>query len=331
MFEVKILRIKDIRPIPDADKICTYIIGNDWPVVDQVNKYQIGSLVAYLPIDSLIPDNLLEQLELTGKLSGARKNKVKAIRLRKQLSLGIICPAPEGFTEGDDVQSYYGIERFEEVIPEQFRGIIRPKPPGYIKFDVDNIRNESWFEANEEVVCTEKIHGTSSSYVLIEDRFYVCSRNICLEQDDNNLYWKITKKYNIEEKLRSLGMDNVWIHGEIFGKGVQDLIYNCNEPEFRIFDARLHNNYYNYDHFLKLMCQLELPTVPELYRGPFSQEIVDQYTSGMEQVSGTECHIREGIVIRPVTERIAGKNTVRVISKSVSEAYLLRKNGTEFH
>lgn len=73
-----------------------------------------------------------------------------------------------------------------------------------------------------------------------------------------------------------------------------------------------------------------LERVPVLYRGPYSKEIMWQYTDGKETVSGTESNIREGIVMRPVVERYHDE-IGRVQLKNVSDDYLTRKGkSTEY-
>ena len=73
----------------------------------------------------------------------------------------------------------------------------------------------------------------------------------------------------------------------------------------------------------------DLPRVPVLYRGPFSQEALMAHITGRESVSGREANLREGVVITPALER-TDPRIGRVVAKSVSEAYLLRKGGTEY-
>lgn len=51
---------------------------------------------------------------------------------------------------------------------------------------------------------------------------------------------------------------------------------------------------------------------------------------GKGKLAGKELNIREGIVIKPCKER-GNSELGRVILKSVSEGYLLRKGGTEFN
>lgn len=106
---------------------------------------------------------------------------------------------------------------------------------------------------------------------------------------------------------------------------------------FRVFDIFLacrdgseQSRYLNHEE-LDQACQgMGVARVPVLYRGPFSKQALDEYTNGKETVSGKGMHIREGVVIRPVVERRDYK-LGRIQLKSVSEKYLLRSNGTEFH
>lgn len=74
----------------------------------------------------------------------------------------------------------------------------------------------------------------------------------------------------------------------------------------------------------------ELPLVPRLYTGPYDRDTVLALASGRETVSGRELHLREGVVIRPVTERYSPVVGGRAIAKAVSPAYLTRKGGTEY-
>ena len=69
--------------------------------------------------------------------------------------------------------------------------------------------------------------------------------------------------------------------------------------------------------------------VPQIYVGPYSKEVVEQYTDGTNIEGGF--NVREGVVIKPVIER-RDDELGRVILKSVSEKYLLRKgNVTEYN
>lgn len=90
-FEVKVVRIRSIEAIEGADAIEMAVVG-DYRSVVQKNLHVAGGLAAYIPEGALIPDDLLKAMNLEGRLAGPSKNRVKAIRLRGQLSLGLLIP-----------------------------------------------------------------------------------------------------------------------------------------------------------------------------------------------------------------------------------------------
>ena len=67
--------------------------------------------------------------------------------------------------------------------------------------------------------------------------------------------------------------------------------------------------------------------------GLYRAVVIDQVLAlaeGAETVSGEGLHIREGVVIRPKTERHSDVLGGRAVAKAVGSAYLTRKGGTEF-
>jgi hypothetical protein len=65
-----------------------------------------------------------------------------------------------------------------------------------------------------------------------------------------------------------------------------------------------------------------LHAVPRLYEGPYHVDVPTKLAEGTEQLSGTEAHLREGLVMRPAVERRSDVLGGRAIAKFVSEAYL---------
>lgn len=63
-----------------------------------------------------------------------------------------------------------------------------------------------------------------------------------------------------------------------------------------------------------------IATVPQLYRGPYSGDVVREHIDGRSTLAD---HVREGIVIKPTTE-MWNPEIGRVILKAVSPAYLER-------
>lgn len=146
-------------------------------------------------------------------------------------------------------------------------------------------------------------------------------------------WWKVAERLGLEERLSLVG--GFALYGEIYGQ-VQDLKYGQSGIELVLFDAldTYTRSYVDYDHFKTLATLVQLPTVPELYRGPWSEDLLS-LAEGKTTLSGD--HVREGFVVRPVKERYhagypndAGHlrgGLGRVILKHVGEAYLTRKGG----
>lgn len=346
-FEVKVYQIT-VEPHPGADRLELAAIG-DYRCVVGKDLYKTGDLVAYIPEASLLPEEVSKFLELDGKLAGSAKNRVKAIKLRGVLSQGVTYPARPHWKLGDDVTEELKITKWEPPIPVHLAGDVQRSPYKF-NFDVENIKKfPNVFQDGEEVIFTEKIHGSCMLTCLvpeadrhpemIDGKLIVISKGLASQQlffKDNeknaeNSYVKCAKKLDLANKLDP-GMTGkaVWVLGELFG--MQDLKYGVQNGElkFKVFGIKIGDSWLNWDDTL-LFCKVSgLETVPILYRGPFSKEVVAEYTKGKESVTGTEKHMREGIVIYPAVGR-GHPEIGRVFLKSVSEEYLLRKGEvTEF-
>jgi RNA ligase (TIGR02306 family) len=190
------------------------------------------------------------------------------------------------------------------------------------------------FKLGEEVVATEKVHGTCTLLGLLGGVRAMSSKGYgaggkIIKADEKNLYWRIARKFNLFEKLE--GLDKVMLFGETFGAGVQDLGYGVQkgEPGYFAFDMSIKGRYLDYDDFAKICAERDIPIAHVLYHGPFGPECL-KHTTGRETISGKAVHMREGIVIRPAKERYE-PDIGRVILKSVNEEYLLRGGeATEF-
>lgn len=101
--------ITDIQPIPDADNIVTaFILG--WKVVVKKNEFNIGDKVCYIQIDTVVPD--FPQYEFLRE----RSFRVRTIKLKGQISQGLIVPLPKGsFKEGQDITELVGVKKYEKI------------------------------------------------------------------------------------------------------------------------------------------------------------------------------------------------------------------------
>lgn len=146
-----IQKVAEIRPIPEADKICAYRV-NDWWIVDSVGKYQVGELVCYLEIDSWVPHALAPFLS-KGKeprvYHGVPGEKLRTIRLKKQVSQGLLLPLSPAcdhidseLFEGLDITFPLNIQKWEAELPAQLVGQALGTFPSWIrKTDQERCQN----------------------------------------------------------------------------------------------------------------------------------------------------------------------------------------------
>lgn len=370
-FKVEVCRIVvEKHPDPEVERLEVARVGDFMTVVGKGN-HQTGDLVAYIPEAAIVPDPIAEEIGVLGKLSGTNKNRVKPIRLRGVISEGLVLKAREGWVEGQDVTEELGISKYEPPIPEAMRSKFGGRQSGQgfqFNFDLENIKKHNRaFEDGEEVVFTEKLHGTCSIVGWHEKApndvadmfpakfmgagvFQIGTKNLSKigvyfgdRPENDNLYVKNFQNLqpHFEQMVAVIrertGSKHIFLLGEIFGAGVQDLTYGCSAGTvtYRMFAVA----YYDPNEIKKrvwlssdeldelLTHQSAVKRVPVVYRGPFSKEVLLQHTSGKDY-SGS--HIREGVVVQPVVERNYGQHG-RLILKSVSPEYLFRKgNTTEF-
>jgi RNA ligase (TIGR02306 family) len=333
-FAVLVRRV-EVLPHPNADRLELARV-DDYRSVVRKGDFRTGDLVAYIPEAALVPEGLLAEMNLTGRLAGPGKNRVKAVRLRGELSQGLVLRARPGWKEGDDVTAELGIERWVPPVPIHLSGEMEPAPPGWHGYtEIENLKRfPGILVPGEEVIVTEKIHGTCTLLGLLGGRRAMSSKGQgagrkAIKEDEKNLYWRVARRHGLFERLEGLG--DVMLFGETFGGGVQDLEYGVprDEPAYRAFDIAIGGRYLDYDDFLEITAKRGIPTLSPLYRGPFGPECL-ALTAGKESLSGKALHVREGIVIRLAKER-HHPELGRVILKSINEDYLLREGeATEF-
>ncbi|MGW0877589.1 RNA ligase (ATP) [Streptomyces sp. NPDC002740] len=338
---------------PDADALELAQVGLYRAVVAK-GAYRTGEAALYIPEQSVLPTALVEELGLTGRLAGSRSDRVKAVRLRGELSQGIVC-RPEALAdvdlalaavEGTDFAERLGIVKWVPPIPPTMSGDVESAPDLLPWVDIENIqRYPGIFEPGEPVILTEKLHGTACllTYVADEERVYVSSKgfgskSLALTEDPRNLYWRAVHGHDVPgaaaRLAQRLGARRIGVFGEVYGAGVQDLTYGADGRRdtlgYAVFDVSAEiDGVVRWLDAAELL-DGELPLVPRLFEGPYDSERVLEIATGRETVSGRGLHLREGVVIRPAVERYSPVTGGRAIAKAVSGAYLTRKDGTEY-
>lgn len=329
-----IQKIVDIQPIEGADKIvCATVLG--WKCVTQKsNDFKPGDYVCYFEIDSLIPNEPWSSFLFKDKRA---HHKLKTIRLRGQVSQGLILPIsgvlPEGaYCEGDDVSAILKVEKWEPEIPAQLSGICKSNFPSWIP-KTDETRIQAWpwilqdLLKSKNLLCTEKLDGSSMTVYLRDGEFGVCSRNMDLLESEGNSFWIVARKLNLETKLRAIGR-NLAVQGELVGPGVQKNKYKLAELAFytfNIFDIDKHDHLEESER-VELCTIHNIPTVPE--RGLLSVGDGTTVDFLVQMVSTDHSSLNsavpvEGFVFRPVP-KIPHSKYGRISFKVINPEFLLK-------
>jgi RNA ligase (TIGR02306 family) len=246
----------------------------------------------------------------------------------------MLTAADPSWAEGEDVGERMAIEKYEpDADRHDSKGGNRVRvpceddeqDPGLAPAYTDIEGWRKWkraIEPGEEVVLTEKIHGANARYVWSEGRLYIGSRTRWKKLDAST-HWNTAAVYHgLAEKLAKA--PGICIYGEVYGQ-VQDLKYGvAGAARFRMFDAMdtVTRKYLDHDAVVALAATLDIDMVPEVYRGPWSEDVAAM-ANGASLVPGAD-HMREGFVVKPVRERF-DLRLGRVVLKMVGEDYLLRK------
>lgn len=341
-----------IEPHPDADRIELARIGGYVSIVPK-GRHQDGDVVVYIPEGMIVPEEILRAIGLwdeakdKGGLAGSDGRRVKAARFRGVVSQGLVYLPEFPVVEGEEYTEELGIVKYAPPIPTNLDGelIACASIRGYT--EIENIKRfPDVIQVGEPVRMVEKTHGSCCVAHIAGGEVYASSKGraaagLALADvrdersgDPVNGYWRSLYALGVPGVLQQMAADleedEITIYGETYG--VQDLRYGLQKGEldFRVFDVRIGSDFVDAEQLDELCARYGLPTLPIIYKGPYSDEALSAATTGAEQVSGSEAHLREGVVVRPLTERI-DPEIGRVILKSISPDYLTRKGGTEFN
>lgn len=205
-FECPVVRVA-IEPHPNADAIELARVG-DYLAIVKKGQFKDGDLAVYIPEQAVLPEWLLKLLgfwdDLNGKgtLSGGAGSRVRAIKLRGVLSQGLLIPfmigEDDGFhhlptpgehpelgvnfdydafpdvAEGQDFANYLGVIKYEPQVPAHLAGRTAGGDlDATIAYDFENLKKiPDLFGEDQEVVITEKIHGTCLQVGLVPRRIW---------------------------------------------------------------------------------------------------------------------------------------------------------------
>lgn len=171
-------------------------------------------------------------------------------------------------------------------------------------YDVESLKNyPRLFEQGEEVIVTEKIHGSNARFTFDGKTFWVGSHHRWCK-DKTNIWWRVAKKYPwIEELCRD------WPHAVIRGEVTptqKSYPYAENhgdntEERFFLFDIQRPDGTY-VDKTTILGYPGIMQLVPVIYHGPYDPATIKALAEGNTLVEGAK-HIREGVIVTSARER----------------------------
>lgn len=117
----RIVAIDSVTKHPNADALSIAQIGG-WQCVVKLDEFKTKDLVVYCEIDALLPlehpsfSFLSVRITDTKVIDGKSYHRLKSIKIRKEISQGLIIPLPQelrGMSIGTDVTQILGILKFE--------------------------------------------------------------------------------------------------------------------------------------------------------------------------------------------------------------------------
>jgi len=309
-------RITEIHPIEGADAIERAVIRG-WNIVIKKGEFKPGDLCVYCEIDSLMPER--EEFEFLRP----RGFRIKTIKLRGQISQGIIFPLEILYNgnadipslvhfvqEGLDVTEILGVTKWEPQIPAELSGTTKGGFPSHsIKTDEERIQNlidkyedyRRWYTWT----ATEKVDGSSVTYSIYNDEFEVASRNLSLKEhpeNELNSFWKFARENQVEEKMRKFmnefDMKALTIQGELIGEGIQKNKYRIKGQKvlfFRIFDPILYE-FFPIGQAANAIEEMGLEFVPIIEDDVTLPDTVEKLLTYADGKSALHDTAREGVV-----------------------------------
>jgi RNA ligase (TIGR02306 family) len=346
-FAVTVERIGNVWKHENADLLdMASLEGKAYTFVVGRGQFVPGDVVVYFPIDSVLPEWIGTSLNLSGKLAGKEKNRVKTVRLRGNISQGVVCspdqlPADLPLAVGTDVTTLLGVTKYEPPPVPSHWGNLVPLPPLVTVYDVENAQNFVDIVElllDEPCAITEKLEGSHWSATLYaDDSLVVCQRNyqIVPVEGGEHDWHRVIRTQGLGDTMRRMWADlsaqepleALTLRGEMIGASIQGNIYGLKDREVRLFEMEINQQPVPSERFFALAAAYALPLVPILAQAVTLREWLAG-RSLIEASNGTSALanvLREGIVIKPLHER-RDERIGRVFLKQRSPEYLAKSD-----
>ena len=347
-----VVKLGKIEPLQGSDFLEITTVMNEYPVILRKGQYKEGDIVSFICYDAIVPDNetfhflapapkkdddgnIIQPSPPVGSVP-EKYRTIKSKKIRGTYSEGIIVDAPPGFNEGDSVIDFFGLKKrvYEEEqddLPTRGRtnNEVSPKSFNLFKYDLEGLAKYGYaFEEGEDVLITEKLEGENCTFVYLEDKLWVRSRNFFKRKDEDCYWWDFPTRLNLEEKLAAYPGLAIW--GEYYAsvKGFKYDAITVNgklQRKFRVFDiwdvgAK---KFLEWNDVETISKAIGLDTVPILYKGPWKTDrSLHELAEGTSTI-GT-C-VKEGWVMRSLPEKWHEKLGRKIIKLKGRDYKLFKK------
>jgi RNA ligase (TIGR02306 family) len=336
-FGVLVRKVEMVRAIPGADRIeLARLEDCAFDFVVAKGLWKPGDTGLYFMIDSLLPAPVQAALGLEGKLSGALKNRIKSVKLRGQVSQGVLGPMSliDGIGKANptaqEIAEFLGVVKYEPAMAENGMSGMRQLQglPGHLsKYDIESAQmNISVLELLMDlpVLITEKVEGQNHCVTFIPGvpgpdgapgRAVVCTRSTQLAPlpdrpllASENIWIKLAQAAGLLDLVAQVSQETrqpVTVYSEKTGPGVQGNIYKLAEPALFYFDVKVGGRFLDVDGFDAFGERIKAPKAPVIARGVTLREWLDgrdivSAAHGRSMIGDT---LREGIVVKPMVEQ----------------------------
>ena len=205
----RVVRIDDVKTHHNADSLDLALVGG-WQCVIKRGEYQAGDLAIYIEVDSMVPvDNPIFEF-LRGRnmveQGGKEYSRIKTMKLRKELSQGLIVPvhaagSPEPKVD-EDVTDRMGILKYVKPSEQAAinggnkgsrTGTSKLGFPNFIpKTDQARVQNiqmayDQAHQKGEKFEVTFKLDGSSLTIWHKDGEVGVASRNVGFRLEDEKI------------------------------------------------------------------------------------------------------------------------------------------------
>ena len=270
---VEVVNIDGIEKHPNADRLDIAKIKG-WQCIVGRDEYRSGDKVIYIPIDSVLPEEVEKKLFPGDSKVVPHNRRVRTIKLRGQISQGMVAPLAlfglEHIAVGSNVAELIGVSKYEPP-SERATNVVcaaRQRPinnPLFHKYTgIENFKHFIHvFYDGEQIYAAEKIHGANFRAGWVKTHcntiwkkikrcfgllpayeFVYGSRNIQLQDKlfvktyyEGNPYAKIVDQYDLKNILKPGEV----VYGEMYGDSIQaNYVYGCRAGEHKlvVFDVK---------------------------------------------------------------------------------------------